>query len=128
MVGRRPIIVLSFLGSSLLILTFSMTTHPSLALILWSSAVFMTGIRRPAIRAFYMDPIPGKFRGTVSGLLMGIAHIGMVIAPTVGGYFWETFGITMPFQISAALALLSIPIVMFWFPQKVDGSNIDKKI
>jgi len=89
----------TFVDSSLLLLLVQMGVNA-----LWS----MTW---PATMSLLMDCASGSRRGVTSGFTQMGVMLGFTVGPTIGGYLWETMGMSFPYFASAFFFALCLPIV-----------------
>lgn len=59
--------------------------------------------------------VPEKLRGTAFGLFSTSLGLISLPAPAIGAMLWERFNPRLPFQITAAVVLLTILPVVFKF-------------
>lgn len=73
---------------------------------------FSTGFKPTGTSAYVADIVPDQFRGEAMGILGICFSVGSSASPLLGGWLTNSMGINTMFYASAALALLSMIILM----------------
>ncbi len=102
--GRKPILLLCLLGTSLSLAMFAVATN---ILLLFIARLFdgITGGNISVAQAMIADKTSGEHRSKSFGFLLAAFGAGFVAGPAVGGLLSQ-FGLTAPFWFAAILALL----------------------
>lgn len=103
--GRKPLLVISMLGTSLALGTFALATN---IWMLFASRLVdgITGGNISIAQAMLADLTEGKDRARAFGLLGASFGVGFLLGPTLGGLL-STIHITAPFWLATALASLA---------------------
>lgn len=112
--GRRPILLIATLSSSLLTFVFLQTgsrlTVPLLLLI-----GFTTLSITPVLLALVQEQMPDH-RATANGLFMAISFLSRPATSVLIGLIGDSFGLRSAFMLSVFTPLLAIPAI-FWLPE-----------
>ena len=107
-VGRKPIILISLVGSSISLVVFGLSNSLILLFIARAAEGFFTAGLWPSSDALVSDIVPVEKRGSAWGTLLAGRTTGMIFGPTLGGFLVFFFGIRTPFFINAALAAVAL--------------------
>ena len=107
-VGRKPIILISLVGSSISLVVFGLSNSLILLFIARAAEGFFTAGLWPSSDALVSDIVPSEKRGSAWGTLLAGRTTGMIFGPTLGGFLVFFFGIRVPFFINAALAVIAL--------------------
>lgn len=101
--GRRPVILISLLGSGLDYIAAALA--PNLAVLFITRAINgLSGANITACSAYIADVTPPERRAAGFGIVGAAFGIGFVIGPLAGSYLAE-FGLRVPFMVAAGLTL-----------------------
>ncbi len=101
--GRRPIILISVLGSGLDYILMAMA--PNLAWLFAGRVISgITGANITAANAYIADVSPPEQRGRNFGLVGACFGVGFIVGPAAGGLLAQ-FGLRAPFVAAAVLTL-----------------------
>jgi len=116
-VGRRPIILLSLVGSSISYLIFGLA--PSL-FVLFVSRIFagIFGASISTAQAYIADTTKPEDRAKGMGLIGAAFGLGFVLGPAVGGFFSQ-YGYGVPAFIASAICFTNIFIAFFRLPESL---------
>jgi DHA1 family tetracycline resistance protein-like MFS transporter len=140
--GRRPILLVSVIGTSLGFLLlgfadpigrsiagyFSLPSANTLILaILFFSRILdgLTGGNITVAQAYISDLTDAKNRAKGLGLIGAAFGLGFIIGPAVGG-FLSTWGFSTPAFVAAGLAFLNIISIYFWLPESLTRASQDR--
>lgn len=115
--GRRPVLLLSVLGSSLAYFAFGMSTA------LWAlfvSRIFdgLTGGNISTAQAYIADVTPPKDRAKNLGLIGAAFGLGFIAGPALGGVLAQ-YNLMLPAYFAGALALTSAVVGYFVLPESL---------
>lgn len=119
--GRRPVILLSLLGSGLdyFLLAFA----PSLAWFFAGRVIAgVTGANFSAASAYIADVSPPEKRAANFGLVGAAFGLGFIIGPVLGGLL-STWGLRVPFIAAGVLTLLNWLYGCFVLPESLAQEN-----
>ncbi len=108
--GREPMLIVSFVLVSVVLLAFFINTHLYLLVLLQIAfGVFMAPIWIVG-EAFIKDISPTERRGEFRSFFGTFANAGLLIGPLIGGLLAGAFGIRSPYFFAAIL--LSVPLIL----------------
>ena len=84
--GRRLMIQLSFVGSSLLVTLHSIVPNPATLAVLRGSSIAVGGLSYPITGAIIAEEFPGRYRGFFLGLLQIGYPLGWAIASVLSAW------------------------------------------
>ncbi|WP_415335992.1 MFS transporter [Clostridium perfringens] len=124
--GRRPILLICLLGSSIGYLIFGIGGS---IWILFLGRIIdgVTGGSISTIFAYFADITPKEERTKYFGWISAIAGIGAAIGPTLGGALAK-FGYAVPMYFGAIITLLNFIYGILYMPESLNENNRLKKI
>lgn len=75
------------------------------------------GMLNPAYQSLISKVVPQNMLGVFQGVFYSSIGLISLPAPYIGAYLWETFNPKLPFQITAAVAAISV--IPIWFKFKI---------
>jgi len=75
------------------------------------------GMLNPAYQSLISKVVPQNMLGVFQGVFYSSIGLISLPAPYIGAYLWENFTPKLPFQITAAVAILSV--IPIWFKFKI---------
>ncbi|MDZ5253723.1 MFS transporter [Clostridium sp. LIBA-8841] len=124
--GRRPLLLICLLGSSIGYLIFGI--GGSLWMLFIGRIIDgITGGNISTIFAYFADITPKEQRTKYFGWISAIAGIGAAIGPTLGGLLAK-FGYAVPMYFGAIITLLNFVYGMLYMPESLHENNRLKKI
>jgi MFS family permease len=69
-------------------------------------------LTQPVMKAIVVDTVPNEMRGSAFGLFYFVTSVAALLASVITGALWKRFGASLPFQFSAALALVSAILLL----------------
>jgi MFS family permease len=75
------------------------------------------GMLNPAYQSLISKVVPQNMLGVFQGVFYSSIGLISLPAPYIGAYLWENFTPKLPFQITAAVAVISV--IPIWFKFKV---------
>lgn len=124
--GRRPILLICLLGSSIGYLIFGIGGS-IWVLFLGRIIDGVTGGSISTIFAYFADITPKEERTKYFGWISAIAGIGAAIGPTLGGVLAK-FGYAVPMYFGAIITLLNFIYGILYMPESLHENNRLKKI
>ncbi|WP_332830105.1 MFS transporter [Clostridium perfringens] len=124
--GRRPILLICLLGSSIGYLIFGIGGS-IWVLFLGRIIDGITGGSISTIFAYFADITPKEERTKYFGWISAIAGIGAAIGPTLGGVLAK-FGYAVPMYFGAIITLLNFIYGILYMPESLHENNKLKKI
>ncbi|WP_220196268.1 MFS transporter [Ktedonospora formicarum] len=119
--GRRPILFICLLGSAFGYLIFGLGGALWL-LFLGRIIDGLTGGNISVLFGYIADITEPEDRGKYFGMLGGVAGIGSLIGPTLGGLL-ATINYRAPFLVAASLLLLTLVCGYFLLPESLDKEH-----
>lgn len=114
--GRRPVMLISILGSTLAMLTLG------LAHALWMifAARLISGVCNANVstaHAYIADRVPPAQRARYMGMMGTAVGLGFILGPTIGGLLSFPDWPHLPFFVGAGLSLVNLTMAYFWLPE-----------
>lgn len=124
--GRKPILLISLLGSALGYLLLGI--GGSLWMLFLGRIIDgLTAGNQSALFAYITDRTEPHERGKWFGYLGGAIGIGFMIGPAIGGLL-GTHSVTLPFYATAAITLFSTVCIFFFVPESLTVEKRSGKI
>jgi MFS transporter, DHA1 family, tetracycline resistance protein len=113
--GRRPVLILSIIGTAVGFLIFGLATS---LWVLFASRMLdgLTGGNISVARAYIADVSPPARRARNFGLMGAAFGLGFIIGPAMGG-FLSRWGFALPAFVAAAMAAMNAIAVFFFLPE-----------
>src|SRR6188768_2430298 len=119
--GRRPVILLSLLGSGLDYLLLAWA--PSLAWLFVGRIISgITGANFSAASAYIADVTPPERRAAGFGIIGAAFGLGFTFGPAIGGIL-GSYGLRVPFMVAAGITLLNWIYGAFVLPESLAPEN-----
>ena len=83
----------------------------------WEVFGLGVGMLNPAYQSLISKVVPQNMLGVFQGVFYSSIGLVSLPAPYIGAYLWEHFNPKLPFQITAAVAILSV--IPIWFKFKI---------
>lgn len=122
--GRRPLLLLCLLGTSISLTLFA-TAQTLTQLFIARILDGITGGNNSVAQAIIADSSSGNDRAKAFGMLGAVMGLGFVVGPAVGG-FLSTYSLSMPFWFGALLALIGTILGFFLLPE-TNSNNQESK-
>ncbi|MDQ3008742.1 MAG: MFS transporter [bacterium] len=119
--GRKPLLLLCLLGTSLSLALFASATN-MLMLFVARIADGITGGNNSVAQAMIADSTTGPERAKGFGVLGASMGFGFLIGPALGGLM-SGFGLTAPFWFAAGLALVGTVVGALVLPETLNKKN-----
>lgn len=119
--GRRPILLLSILGTSLSFLIMGLA-NTLWMLFLGRLIDGASGGNIPTAQAYIADVTPLEKRSGAMGLIGAAFGLGFVIGPAIGGLLGH-YSIQLPFYVAAGLALLNAVAIYLFLPESLSEAQ-----
>jgi MFS family permease len=116
-IGRKPILFISLAGFIFTNLLLAWVNVPLLFIpIRFVEGMLLSGLF-PAAMSMVGDTIPLSKQGRWIGLLTTAQAVGFALGPGLGGLLSQTLGLSSPFLLSAAIALVASLLAFFLVPE-----------
>jgi MFS family permease len=116
-IGRKPILFISLAGFIFTNLLLAWVNVPLLFIpIRFVEGMLLSGLF-PAAMSMVGDTIPLSKQGRWIGLLTTAQAVGFALGPGLGGLLAQTLGLSSPFLLSAAIALVASLLAFFLVPE-----------
>lgn len=124
--GRRPVLIISLLGSGLGYFIFGLG---GALWILFLGRIIegLTGGEISAIFAYFADITPSSERTKYFGWISAVVGVGTALGPTIGGAL-ATFGNSVPMYAGAVITLLNAIYGYFFMPESLEKSKRSSSI
>ena len=112
-VSRRVIAAIGYIIFAAVYFVFA--AAPSLSALWIAIAVYgiYNAMSSPVMRALVVDTVTPQTRGRALGIFFFTTSIATLLASLITGELWKHYGATLPFALSAALALISAVMLLF---------------
>ncbi|MGB3479231.1 MAG: MFS transporter [bacterium] len=111
-IGRKPIIIFSFLFYSVVYFFFGITNNLWAIWVLFGAYGIYYGLSAGVFRAYIADLVEPENRATAYGLFNTGIGIALFPASLIMGALWDRFGSKWAFLVSAGFSLLGFTIFM----------------
>ncbi len=119
--GRRPILLLSILGTALSFLILGLAN--SLWMLFLGRIIDgISGGNIPTAQAYIADVTPLEKRSGAMGLIGAAFGLGFVFGPALGGLLGH-YSIQLPFYVAAALAFVNALAIFFFLPESLNEAQ-----
>ena len=113
---RIPIVIGFFLVFGAFFIFLNTLTFYGFAMA-WVVFGLGVGMLNPAYQSLISKVVPQNMLGVFQGVFYSSIGLVSLPAPYIGAYLWEHFNPKLPFQITAAVAILSV--IPIWFKFKI---------
>lgn len=113
--GRKTILTIGYVLFSLVYFALAFARSKSLFVIIFIVYGVYTAMTAGVERALIAEIAPFQLKGTMLGLHSSIVGIALLPASMICGFLWDRFGPEVSFVFGAALALLSVLILLIFF-------------
>lgn len=116
-IGRKPILFISLTGFILTNLLLAFVNVPLLFIpIRFMEGALLSGLI-PVAMSMVGDTVPLVKQGRWIGMLTTAQAVGFAVGPGLGGLLSQTLGLSSPFLLSAAIALVASLLAVFLVPE-----------
>lgn len=105
--GRSLFMAAGFLGDGILCLLLPQTRSLGILIGLYTLSSIGWSMSIPAEAALIADLAGSDVRGRAYGLYQFMASLGSAVGPMIGGWLYDSFGMSMPFFLTSAILLIS---------------------
>ena len=119
--GRRPVMLISILGSTLAMLTLGFAS----ALWMLFLARIISGVCNANVstaHAYVADRVPPTQRARYMGMMGTAVGVGFILGPTIGGFLSRDDFPQLPFFFAAGLSAINLLMAIFWLPESHRGA------
>jgi len=121
-IGRRPIILLSLLGSSSGYLLFALADSMTMLFVARIIAGCASG-NISAAQAIVADTLPPEERTKGMGMIGASIGLGFMLGPALAGFLVSEHSYALPFIVAASLSGLDLILAFFFLPETVNNRN-----
>jgi predicted MFS family arabinose efflux permease len=126
-IGRRPMIIASFLGTSLVfVLTTLVTDNMWVANILFFFVMVLFSMRISPMQALLTALVPASRRGALLSMTVAIGQIGISLGGAVAGPIYGYQGFLFSTVVAAIAMLAAAWVVFASLPEPKPGSSTDR--
>lgn len=121
--GRRPLLLISILGTSISLAMFAMANT---VLMLFIARILdgLTGGNVSVAQAVIADKVSGPERSKALGMIGAGFGFGFLIGPAIGGVLSQ-YGLSVPFWFASGLALASAIFGFFFLKETRDPNHVE---
>ncbi len=118
-IGRKPVLALSMFGTAVASVLTGMAHFVIGLPLLFAARILdgITGANIAAAQAYIADVTPPEKRAHGMGIIGMAFGLGFVLGPAIGGELSHRFGVSVPFFVVGALALLNALAMWLWLPE-----------
>ncbi|MEC9376271.1 MAG: MFS transporter [Pseudomonadota bacterium] len=127
--GRKPILILTMIGSALAYLIMAWADNQS-SLVMLLIARFLTGLMSgnfAVATAYVADITPSENRAQGMGMVGGAVSIGFMSGPAIGGLLSgetaETASLFWPSLLAAAMSLITLFAILFFLKESLSAEK-----
>lgn len=133
--GRRPVLLISILGTSIGYFLFAYAIMTKNIPLLFISRMFdgLTGGNIATVQAAIADQVKIENRAKAFGMIGAAFGLGFILGPFIGGKLADPslvpwFSATIPFIFAGILALINLASIYFFFSETNEHIDKDRKI
>jgi DHA1 family multidrug resistance protein-like MFS transporter len=119
--GRKPILMIGVVGYGLSSLLFGLSTQVWMLYASRALSGLLSSATAATAMAYIGDSTSGEDRGSGIGMLGAAMGLGLIIGPGIGGWLGAD-SLSMPFFISAGLALVALLLIFFLLPESLPAA------
>jgi len=119
-IGRRPIVLAGMFSTTIIVVLMTFITSRALYVACISALGFFLYAMRPVIQAWQVDRSPPEHLAAITSALFTVQAILSALAPLVGGFLADRFGLISVFYFLAA-SVLAGNILCFLVPKTEQG-------
>ena len=116
--GRKPIILISLLGSALTIWLYGLCTQLWMFYLTRAFAGALASATFPTAMAYIGDTTSEEDRGSGMGMVNAAMYTGMMVGPSLSGWL-AGVSLNLPFYTGSGLAVLLLVAVQFLLPESL---------
>jgi MFS transporter, DHA1 family, multidrug resistance protein len=121
-IGRKPVLALGMFGYAASLVLFGLATELWMLYVFRALSGILTSAASASAMAYIGDSIPEKERGGGMGVLGAAGGLGLILGPGFGGGL-ATFSLSTPFFAGAAIALITVPLVLLALPETLPAGR-----
>ena len=126
LLGSRPTLVIHFILSSVTWGLYPLFPNFGLAAVTLILMGAVGAMDMPARRIMMLESSPKGGKATIVGGLDFITGVASILAPIIGGAFWDRMGYSAPFIGAAILNLFAcVPLVLLLKKQRMNNSTLN---
>jgi multidrug resistance protein len=116
--GRKPFLIIGLLGFAVSFLWFGLANSLGGLLAARTLGGLLSAAALPAAFAAVSDVTTEENRAKGMGVVGAAMGLGMVFGPAIGGWLGH-YGLSMPFFVASAIALLAAALTFLLFPESL---------
>jgi DHA1 family multidrug resistance protein-like MFS transporter len=125
-IGRKPVLALGMFGYAVSLILFGLASAMWMLFLFRALSGVLTAAAASSAMAYIGDSIPQKERGGGMGILGAAGGLGLILWPGFGGAL-ATVSLVTPFFIGAAIALATVPLVIFLLPESLPSGGLRRE-
>ena len=119
-IGRRPIVMAGMFSTTIVVVLMTFVTNRTLYVVCISVLGFFLYAMRPVIQAWQVDRSPPEHVAAITSALFTVQAVLSALAPVVGGFLADRFGLISVFYFLAA-SVLAGNVLCFLVPKTEHG-------
>ncbi|MGH6977088.1 MAG: MFS transporter, partial [Stellaceae bacterium] len=119
-VGRRPIVMAGMFSTTVIVVLMTFITNHAAYVACISVLGFFLYAMRPVIQAWQVDRSPPEHLAAITSALFTVQAVLSALAPVVGGFLADRFGLISVFYFLAASVLVG-NVLCFLVPKTEHG-------
>ncbi|MDE2229744.1 MAG: MFS transporter [Alphaproteobacteria bacterium] len=119
-IGRRPIVLAGMFSTTVIVVLMTFITSRAVYVACISVLGFFLYAMRPVIQAWQMDRSPPEHLAAITSALFTVQAVLSALAPVVGGFLADRFGLISVFYFLAA-SVLAGNVLCFLVPKTEHG-------
>ncbi|MCW2276967.1 MFS transporter [Heliophilum fasciatum] len=124
--GRRPLLLMGLGGYGISFILFGLSTELWMLFVVRSFSGMISSATLPTAMAYAADCTPPERRAGAMGMLGAAMGLGMILGPALGGWLGG-YSFALPFFVSGALALITVPFAFWLLPESLpEGAAIQE--
>ncbi len=136
-IGRRPLILLSLIGSAVSFFCFGAAPNLAVLFIARVAAGILSSASLPTAQAYIADVTPPERRAGGMAIIGAAFGLGFALGPVFGGLLsqhpvWHITGLAMPAYAAALISLINFVVALFLLPEthhdRGPGDRADKGV
>ena len=112
-IGRRPIVVAGMFSATIVVVLMTFITNHALYVVCISVLGFFLYATRPVIQAWQVDRSPPEHLAAITSALFTVQAVMSALAPIIGGFLADRFGLIAVFYFLAAAVLAGNVLCLF---------------
>lgn len=117
-IGRRPVLLVGLSGYGVTFLLYGFSSELWMLFAARILAGIVSSATLPTAMAYVADITSKADRAKGMGIMGASMGLGMIFGPALGGFLGH-YGLSIPFFVAGAFALLTVPFAVTWLPESL---------